>query len=232
MSGKLCLNEIIHSEQEIEDPSLRGVFLWDPRLKLALLLGIIVLNIGLAINWLSALLLVSGMVLIFWSKPPFVRTVSFFLAPLLAVLVAFAGYSVGFGETPVYRLGSIVVFKEGVTQGIGVALRVYCDMAWLVLTFITTPFPKILEALHWYKMPSILLDTLGLMYRYSFLLFEEFIRMYTAALSRGGRADKWQTIHTVSRIGAQIFMRTFDRSERIYIAMFARGGERDDYKQR
>ena len=202
MSGRLCLNEVIHSEQEIEDTSLRGVFLWDPRLKLALLLGVIVLNIGFAVNSLSALLLVSGMVLIIWSKPPFLRSISFFLAPLLAVIVAFAGYSVGFGETPLYRLGSMTIFKEGVIQGIGVVLRVYCDMSWLVLTFITTPFPKILEALRWYKMPSILVDTLGLMYRYSFLLFEEFTRMYTAALSRGGRADKWQTIHTVSRIGA------------------------------
>jgi len=226
MGGSLNLNEIIESEQLLEANNKRGVFPWDPRLKLALLAGVIVLNIGLAVNWLSALLLVAGLLLVLWTRPPVGRTLIFFLGPLLATMVAVAGFSIGFGITPVYKFGKIIVYKEGMIQGGGVALRVYCDMSWLALTFVTTPFYRILDAFRWYRVPNILVDTLAMMYRYTFLLFDEFTRMHTASCSRGGKAGKINTMKTISRIGAQIFMRAFDRSERIYLAMRARGGER------
>jgi len=226
MGGRLNLDDVIESEQLLEADNKRGVFPWDPRLKLALLVGVIVLNIGLAVNWLSALLLVVGLLLVLWTRPPLGRTLIFFLGPLFATMLAVVGFSVGFGITPVVQFGKITVYKEGIIQGGGVALRVYCDMSWLALTFITTPFYRVLEAFRWYKVPDILVDTLAMMYRYSFLLYDEFTRMRTASYSRGGKAGRINTLKTAGRISAQIFMRAFDRSERIHLAMLARGGER------
>ncbi len=226
MGRYLNLDKFIASEQQLEGKPLRGVFAWDPRLKLGMLATVIILNIGLAINGLSVFLLIIGFLLVLWTRPPLGRTLIFFLGPLLATAVAVAGFSVGFGKTPIYELGKLTVYREGIIQGGEVAIRVYCDMTWLVLTFVTTPFYRILEAFRWYKVPSILVDTLAMMYRYSFLLFDEFTRMHTASSARGGRAGKANALKTLSRIGAQVFMRAFDRSERIYLAMVTRGGEK------
>jgi len=226
MGGYLNLDKFLASEQKLEAKPLRGVFAWDPRTKLAMMAAVIILNIGLAINWLSVSLLIVGLLLVLWTRPPFGRTLIFFLGPLLATAVAVAGFSVGFGKTPIYELGNLTVYREGIIQGGEVAVRVYCDMTWLVLTFVTTPFHKILEAFRWYKIPGILVDTLAMMYRYSFLLFSEFTRMHTASYTRGGRSGKPKAIKTISRICAQVFMRAFDRSERIYLAMITRGGEK------
>ncbi len=226
MGRYLNLDKFIASEQQLEGKPLRGVFAWDPRLKLGMLAAVIALNIGLAINALSAALLMVGFLLVLWTRPPFGRTLIFFLGPLLATVVAVAGFSVGFGETPVYQLGRLTVYREGIILGGEVAVRVYCDITWLVLTFVTTPFYRILEAFRWYKVPGILVDTLSMMYRYSFLLFDEFTRMHTASCSRGGRSGRTNALKTISRISAQIFMRAFDRSERIYLAMITRGSEK------
>ena len=226
MGGYLNLDKFIASEQRLEGKPTRGVFAWDPRLKLGMLALVIALNIGLAINGLSSALLIVGFLLVLWTRPPLGRTLIFFLGPLLATLVAVAGFSVGFGETPLYELGKLTVYREGIIQGGEVAVRVYCDMTWLVLTFVTTPFYRIIEAFRWYKVPGILVDTLSMMYRYSFLLFNEFTRMHTASYTRGGRSGKPNAIKTISRICAQVFMRAFDRSERIYLAMITRGSEK------
>lgn len=226
MGKNLSLHKFDASEQQLEARPPTGVSAWDPRLKLGMLVTVIVLNIGLAIHWLSVSLLIVGFLLVLWSRPPFGRTLFFFLGPLLATAVAVVGFSVGFGKTTLYELGGFTVYREGIIQGVAVAVRVYCDITWLVLTFVTTPFYKILEAFRWYKVPGILVDTLAMMYRYSFLLFDEFTRMHTASGARGGRAGKANALKTISRIGAQVFMRAFDRSERIFMAMIARGGEK------
>lgn len=225
MSSKFNIANIIESEQELFHQKKHGVSLWDPRVKLALLTVAITLNIGIANTYISSALLIIGFMLVLWTRPPMFRTTLFYLAPLVPTLIAVVGISMGFGITPLVTIGKVSIYKEGIFQGLGVLLRVYCDITWLVLTFVTTQFTDILKALHWYKIPGILVDTLAMMYRYCFLLYEEFSKMYVAAYSRGGMKGKINAIRTVSRIGAQIFIRAYDRSERIYTAKYARGGE-------
>ena len=228
MSAGLNINKVLDSERQLLAHKGHGSFLWDARLKIGLLIVVIVLNVGLAINTLSAILLFIGLPIVLWSRPPLGRTVLFFIAPVVPTLIAAVGIAITTGITPVIKIGVITVYEEGLSHSLGVILRVYCDITWLVLTFITTPFNTILKALRWYYMPSILVDTLALMYRYSFQLYEEFTRMNTAAISRGGRNGQWNTIKTLARITAQVFMRTYDRSEKIFYAMVARGGEKID----
>ncbi|MCP4131754.1 MAG: ATP-binding cassette domain-containing protein [bacterium] len=228
MNSAGSLNRVRFSERHLENRDNKGVHTWDTRLKLFLLLWVIVLNIGLAIPLLSGLLLLTGVCLLVWSAPSAGRTLFFFLAPLVPALFAFAGYSIGFGETEAASIGTVTLYKEGIISGAGVLLRVYCDISWLAVTFATSPFSGVLKALRWYKIPAILVDSLALMYRYSFLLFEEFSRMRTAAFSRGGTRGRLKMIKTMGRICAQLFMRGYDRSETIFYAMLARGSEKDN----
>jgi cobalt/nickel transport system permease protein len=97
-----------------------------------------------------------------------------------------------------------------------------CIIALLLLTW-STPFPEILALLRRIHFPAIMLSTLALMVRYLPVLREESHRMQRArssrTFSRRGRLE-WNTLGNI--IG-QLFIRSANRAERIYLAMCARG---------
>ena len=80
-----------------------------------------------------------------------------------------------------------------------------------------------LDALKWYRVPAILLDTIAMTYRYAFLLMDEFHRMRDAARSRGGFRSYRNSQHSTGLILAQVILRAYDRAGRIQSAMVARG---------
>jgi cobalt/nickel transport system permease protein len=97
-----------------------------------------------------------------------------------------------------------------------------CVAAMIFLTW-TTPFHEMLQVLRDLRVPSVMLSTLALMYRYMPVLAEESHRMQRARASRTfskGRLFEWQTLGTII---AQLFLRSAARAERIYLAMCARG---------
>lgn len=219
------LGSVLHRERVAAAHHRRGAFLWDARLKLLLVIIAAALNVGLAVPVLSAALMLVGACLLVWSRPPWRQVTVFLLIPLWPTLLTLAGFAVAFGVSPVATLGRLTLYREGLLLGAAVALRIWCDIVWLAALVLTTPFPELLQALRWLRVPAILVDTLAMIYRYAFLLHEEFVRMYMASQSRGGWCGYGRVMRTIGRITAQIFMRAFDRSERISVAMCARGGE-------
>lgn len=202
-----------------------GAFRWDARIKIVLLLAVLLLNSSLAQTPVSAILALIGTIFLLWSRPSFRRIRGYLLAPCWATGLLVMGYAMGFGLTPVAHVGSLILYREGLLHGGALAVRVACAVSWLTLTFATTPFTRVLTALHWLRIPAILLETLALMYRYAFAMGEEFARMRRAARARGGCRTRREEMRAIGRICAQIFLRAFDRSERIYGAMLARGGD-------
>lgn len=200
-----------------------GLYAWDPRLKLLLLGTAVALNVGLARLWLSGMLLMSGMILLLASRVPLKKFFLFFLAPAWATLVVFLGFSIGFGQTPIYSFGPITMYREGVVLGVSAAARVACDMTWMAAVFLTTPFNNVLAALKWYRLPDVLVDTMAMAYRYAFLLYHEFVRMQEAAAARGGMKDYRSSMRCTASILSQIILRAYDRSLAIQEAMINRG---------
>jgi cobalt/nickel transport system permease protein len=97
-----------------------------------------------------------------------------------------------------------------------------CLLAMILLSN-TTPFSELLHILKTLRVPSLLITTLALMYRYLFVLLDESDRMKRARLSRTfspRRPHAWRWAATVA---AQLFVRASERAERIYAAMCARG---------
>ncbi len=95
-------------------------------------------------------------------------------------------------------------------------------VAMLVLSG-TTPFPRLLHALRKLRVPLVLVATLQFMERYRHVLMEELSRMATAREARSfhGRGSlAWGLL--TGMIG-MLFLRTFERAERVHGAMIARG---------
>jgi cobalt/nickel transport system permease protein len=95
-------------------------------------------------------------------------------------------------------------------------------LATLVLVN-ATPFRKLLSAMRRLGMPAALVATLQFMYRYLHVLTEELDRMVKARRSRtfrrSGRLD-WVLLTGLIGI---LFLRAFERGERVHSAMLARG---------
>ncbi len=97
-----------------------------------------------------------------------------------------------------------------------------CILTMLLLTW-TTPFQKILNELRRLRLPSVMVNTLALMYRYLPVLADETRRMQRARASRTFSRQRRLAWHNVSTIIGQLFIRSTERAERIYLAMCARG---------
>ena len=78
-------------------------------------------------------------------------------------------------------------------------------------------------------MPRVLVGIAGFTYRYIFVIGDEALRMMRARAARSGSSDRreggslfWQAQVTGGMAGS-LFIRSIERSERIYDAMLARG---------
>lgn len=123
-------------------------------------------------------------------------------------------------------LGDLQVSHSGLLMFWGVVAKSYLGaLAVLVLTE-TTAFAKILEALEALKVPRLAVLLAAFTHRYAFVLADEAARMSRARDARcyGGRW-LWQA-GVVGRMIGTLFLRSYERGERVYAAMTARGFSR------
>jgi cobalt/nickel transport system permease protein len=95
-------------------------------------------------------------------------------------------------------------------------------MAMLVLAG-TTPFPKLLAALRKLGVPLVLIATLQFMDRYRHVLLDELSRMATARRARTFRRRHTLPWDLLGGLIGMLFLRSFERAERVHGAMVARG---------
>jgi cobalt ECF transporter T component CbiQ len=201
---------------------------WDGRLKLLLLVVAIGLNVVIAAAWLSFSLLVVVIFFAVRSRVPWRLLAIFFFAPAWATLLVFAGFSIGFGTQALWSVGPVTFYREGVEMGVSAALRVMSEMLWIATFMLTTPFARLLEALHFYRLPPVLINTLGMAYRYAFLLADECYRMIAASRVRGGGNTFYGKLESLAMIVAQVIIRAYDRAARLQQAMTTRGADSAD----
>ncbi len=188
----------------------------DPRLKLAFALGFVIAVVVTPPGWWMTLG-AEGFLLAFLiglsGLPPwqlFRRWLGFFF------LVGFVSLLVAPNHPARHQLG---------LAGVVAALLAKNSLAFLTMLLLagTTPFFKLLSAMRRFGVPRTLVTTLQFMYRYQFVLGEELERMLTARKARsfGRRGGVGWTSLTGSI--AMLFLRTFERGERVHAAMISRG---------
>ncbi len=86
-----------------------------------------------------------------------------------------------------------------------------------------TPFPRLLAALRKLGVPPILVTTLQFMDRYRHVLTDELARMATARRARTFDRRHALTWTLLGGLIGILFLKTFERAERVHGAMTARG---------
>lgn len=208
----------------------------DPRVKVVLTLLFIVSNVllpdGAWIAFAAAwfVLLVSNRAAHFSFGYLFKR--SFIALPFALAAVAIIFTQPG---EPLVRWvwGShtIAISDTGVIRFASIVIRSWLSVQAAILLTATTQFPDLMHALRHLKVPAILISIISFMYRYLFVLVDEALRLLRAREARSARLVNdgkhggtvfWRAKVTGSMVG-QLFVRSFERSEKVYNAMLARG---------
>lgn len=127
------------------------------------------------------------------------------------------------GGTVLWSWGPLQITTVGLVVLGSVMLKTLLSLLMLNLLTLTTSVTALLHALVELRTPPLLVATLASMYRYISVLNGEFNAMRRAAESRNLMSNKrWQRLIVGNIIGS-LFIRTYDRGEKVYQAMLARG---------
>lgn len=180
-----------------------------------------------SIKLVSTCLFVTGVTLLpsrftFWSVVPFAVVIGTAFAARLPMSV----FAIRLAIAQPFVLGVAVLslFQgDGLPVFAAIALKSTICVAAIQVLVHTTHFHELLSVLGRARVPSALLLALGIVHRYLFVLAEELSRMKRARAARtlrGRRGLSWTSLASVIAVS---FVRSMARSERIAIAMRARG---------
>ncbi len=145
--------------------------------------------------------------------------------PLLFVLLASTALLFLVPGETAARLGPLTVTDQGLLRFGSVLGRALPAIGAAVLLVSTTRFPEVVEALRALRFPLVVTSSLGLAYRFLYLLIDELERLRRAAESRNAGGGTTRRRRISAGFAATAVVRTFARSERTHRAMRARGYE-------
>lgn len=207
----------------------------DPRVKVVITVLFIISNVLLPDGaWLSFLLawgLILGVNKLAGLRLDYALKRSFIALPFaLAAITSI--FTVSGQSVMSLSLGpwDIVVTDAGLVRFASIVIRSWLSVQMAILLTATTQFPDLMHALRHLRVPSILVSIISFMYRYLFVLADETMRLLRAREARSARLPgrrsggsiPWRA-RVAGHMAGQLFLRSYERSDRVYNAMVARG---------
>jgi cobalt/nickel transport system permease protein len=201
----------------------------DPRTKLVASLGYIlaVLLTPAGKWWFFAFYLCMILGLLAFTKLPmlYVLKRSLVVIPFVLLVAIFVPF---FKEGEVAGSYNMWLWKVSLTySGLFVLANVMVK-AWLCIICLTllsstTKLAELLKGLRQLGVPQVMVLILSFMYRYIFVLVDEAMRMQQAYQSRDIGGNLLRRLKTFGNMIGALFIRSYERGERIYAAMVSRG---------
>lgn len=143
----------------------------------------------------------------------------------------------------------LVATDTGLTRFLSIVIRSWLSVQVAILLVSVTLFPDLIHALEHLRLPKMLITVIAFLYRYIFVLSDEVLRLLRArearsaslpprskdfspystqnlttevVTTRSGGTLLWRA-KTAGHMVGQLFLRSYERSERIYNAMLSRG---------
>ena len=112
---------------------------------------------------------------------------------------------------------------------VSILLRSWLSVLAATILTATTESDMLLRGLRSFGVPKLLVGTISFMWRYVFVIAEEAKRLMQARQARSARTGKghggsmaWRGKVAGNMVGS-LFLRSLNRSERVYVAMLSRG---------
>lgn len=205
------------------------IYRLDPRTKLIFSLVFLILMVLTPIKEIERfgfyLALILTIIFIARISPACIFKRSIIVLPFVLVV---AGLAVFFTEGRVFKEIDFALFKlrltyEGITILLNVLVKSWLSVVTLTTIMLTTSFEDLLRGMELLKAPQIIVVMMSFMYRYIFVLIDEAYHLMQARNVRyfGGRC--LAQVPVLGNMAGTLFVRTYERAERIYAAMAVRG---------
>ena len=149
--------------------------------------------------------------------------------PAFAALISIPILFITPGQTVAaanFGIFSLAITSAGVTKFLVFSTRVWFCVASLTLLVVSMGFDKLLKLLASLRIPAVIVQLFSLTYRYFFVSVYEVQSFLIAKEARTyihRRTMNYQALKDFASILAALFIRTYERSERVYLAMKSRG---------
>ena len=228
---KELLKVLAESLRNEEYTSRKGLLqLVDPRFKLACFFILIVVIVLLQNILQFVLMLVFLVILAAVSRVPqraFFGRTSLVLVFSLVIVLPLPFITSG-SPWLVLPIGPwlLILSYEGLYSAAIFTMRVWASVGALTLLTLTTRFTALLHGMERLHFPRLFIQLTSLTYRYIFLFSDEAYRMGLAKEARTVKKERivrLRTLRTISNMIGTLFIRAFERGEKVYQAMLARG---------
>ncbi len=229
------LRDLVESSESlvyIEDLSGKRGLLQDinPLAKLVVIVFMIVSSLFIFSLSYLALICIIPFILALASKIPLKHFISrTVFIPAFAALISLPVLFITPGH-PIFATNigilNLAVTTEGLVRFLVFSVRVWFCVASLSLLILSTGFDKMLKLLSSMKVPPVVVQMFSLTYRYFFVSVHEAQSFLIAKEARtyvNRRTINYQALKDLGSILAALFIRTYERSERVYLAMKSRG---------
>ncbi len=192
-------------------------------LKLLVLLGFMLLVVAIPRSWQAAYVVAAVLLLgvVALSRVPVT-----YLAPRMVVEVPFAIFAVlvpFIATGPRTEVLGVSVSEPGLQAGIALLVKGTLGVLASLTLAATTEPQDLLRGLQRLRMPDLVVQIMGFMIRYLDVVTAELGRMMTALRSRGCDPRSPRHWPTLARSLGALFIRSYERGERVHLAMLSRG---------
>lgn len=198
----------------------------DPRAKLIGLVAIAVVSVSTPAQAVWAFAAYAGLLafLVGLSKVPvmFILRRTLVVLPFVLIVAAFVPFFHEAGPGS-YSVGGVDVSREGLLVLWNVAAKAAIGVVAMILLGSTTSLPEITAGMERLRVPRLFTLIISFMYRYIFVLIEELRRMRRAMISRNYQGRWLWDAGVLGHLISSLFLRSYDRGERVYVAMVSRG---------
>jgi len=207
----------------------------DPRVKVVVTVAFILSNallpdgawLAFGFSWLFLLFInaISNLGITFTLKRSFVALP--FALVAITVLFSIPGKTL---TTFHFIMWNLTITDMGLLRFVSILVRSWLSVQMAIMLVATARFPDIVHALEHLRVPSILTTIIAFLYRYLFVLVDEVFRLLrarearsaAAAGARSGGSVSWRA-RVAGNMAGQLFLRSYERSDRVYNSMLARG---------
>lgn len=205
----------------------------DPRTKLICLLTFVVLVVTTPNGSLTTFGLFGALILptIMLSRVPpiYILKRLCLIVPFVLFTAAFLPFihRTGSGPGDTLTVWGISVDRAGLLVVQGAAIKSVLVVAAMIVLTASTKFPILLQGMERLRVPRVLVMILSFLYRYIFVIVDEAMRMQRAEASRSAGGRTRRRVRAIGGMIGLLFIRTYERAERVYQSMGGRGFDGD-----
>lgn len=118
---------------------------------------------------------------------------------------------------------NLTISQKGILIFQNILFKSWLSVLSLTILTSTTKFSSLLKALEILKIPRVLILIASFFYRYIFLLVDQIMKIKNARDSRSFKKNPVYQFKIIGHMIGELFIRTYERAERIYLAMVSRG---------